>query len=147
MKTKLTHDDLLELLQKGLLLKLYNRYSKELWLIPVLCPDFLKKCSVEIISMGVRLEFEYITDRYLAKVIDPEKIHESEEGLEHKGKWLAYLELLLAVDPSLDMGFTYPPKPLWDILYSLASLVFALEVGRDKPFLVSPITRYEKEIG
>lgn len=40
---------------------------------------------------------------------------------------------------------TLPPKHLWDVLYSLASVIFNLEIGRDKPNLIAPKTIFDTD--
>ncbi len=145
MRVILKNTGLITLILKALNHKLYNRYSKEMWLIPVLCPDFLKRVEVEVLPKGVRLTFTYPTSRFLAEVVDPSKPENTKDQENRYMEYLMmYLDKLEAVDPSIKLNIpASPPKPLWEILYSLASLVFAVEIGREKPNLIAPITSYD----
>lgn len=147
--------ELMATLQQALNFKLYNRYSKDLWLIPLICPDFLKRCKVETIPNGVRLEYEFFSEEFFSRLTTTgitEDEYMGDRELLYEGLRFTYIQKLNDIDPSLGIlaiGLPYPPKPLWDVLYSLASLIFTLKIGRDKPNLILPeiqfITPHESE--
>ncbi|MCS7308130.1 MAG: phosphoribosylformylglycinamidine synthase subunit PurS [Aquificaceae bacterium] len=125
-------------------LRLYNRYSRDFWLIPVVCPDFLKRCKPELTPDGVKLEYEFFSEHFFIKLTTTgitEEEYSKDRELLYEGLRPTYLQKLDNIDPSLGIsviGLPYPPKPLWDVLYSLASLIFTLKIGRDKPNLILP---------
>jgi hypothetical protein len=140
---ELTKEEVMDLLIKALKQKKYDRYAKSFWLTIAMCPDFLEKCRLTIEGNGLVLEFEYPTNKFMANVIDPNQPPPT--GFSYYDLREMYITLLDSIDPLLNVSVehTLIPKALWDVLYSLASLVFTMKVGKGELNLLAPQTYYE----
>jgi len=137
---ELTSKDLTAILLKALQRKQYQRFSKDLWLLPIVCPEFLNRCKVKVLQYGVSIELDYPTKKLMAQVIPidaPPDLSVDTEDLRE-----AYMTYLDMVDPTLNIILEGLPVPkvLWDLLYSLASIVFNMKVGRGGLNLLAPYT-------